>query len=65
VNNVTLRDIAGALEISTGNLAYHYKNKDHIIKAAFEKMQTERDDILSGELSKYCYFTQELFGAIY
>jgi len=48
VNNVTLRDIAGALEISTGNLAYHYKNKDHIIKAAFEKMQTERDDILSG-----------------
>jgi len=43
-----LRDIAGALKISTGNLAYHYKNKDHIIKAAFEKMQTEREEILSG-----------------
>jgi len=45
---VTLRDIAHAVGISTGNLAYHYKNKDVIIKAAFHKMEAERDEILRG-----------------
>ncbi len=48
VKNVTLRDIAKEMDISTGNLAYHYKNKDIIIEAIFWKMQAERDQILSG-----------------
>lgn len=48
VSNVTLRDIAGELEISTGNLAYHYKNQDYIITDAFEQMVAERDAILAG-----------------
>ncbi len=48
MNNVTLRDIAKAQGISTGNLAYHYKNKDIIIEAAFHKMQNERNEILTG-----------------
>jgi len=45
---VTLRDIAKDAGISTGNLAYHYKNKDVLIEAAFHKMEAERDEILSG-----------------
>lgn len=45
---MTLRDIANEVGISTGNLAYHYKNKDVIIKAAFHKMEAERDEILRG-----------------
>lgn len=48
VNNVTLRDIASALDISTGNLAYHYKNKDFIIEEAFGQMEAERDRVLAG-----------------
>lgn len=43
-----MRDIAKAVGISTGNLAYHYKNKDVLIEAAFHKMEAERDEILSG-----------------
>jgi AcrR family transcriptional regulator len=32
-NNVTLRDIAGAMSISKGNLTYHFKKKEEIIEA--------------------------------
>lgn len=48
VNNITLRDIAAEAGISTGNLAYHFKNKDFIIEAAFKQMEEERDEILAG-----------------
>lgn len=48
LNNITLRDIAKAVGISTGNLAYHYKNKDIIVEAAFHQMVAERDAIMSG-----------------
>ncbi len=45
VNNVTLRDIAEKVEISIGNLAYHYKNKHFLIKDAFKNMEEERKEI--------------------
>jgi len=32
-NDVTLRDIAGAMSISKGNLTYHFKKKEDIIEA--------------------------------
>lgn len=48
VSAVTIRDIAGAVGISTGNLAYHFKNQDFIIAEAFRQMETERDQILTG-----------------
>ncbi len=47
VNNVTLRDIAERVNISIGNLAYHYKNKDFIIEEAFKKMEERRTEILT------------------
>jgi len=48
VNNVTLRTIADHLGISSGNLAYHYKNKESIIEDAFQQMIAERNKILTG-----------------
>jgi len=44
---VTIRDIAAAVNISTGNLAYHFKNKDFIVEALFTRMEAERDKLLS------------------
>lgn len=48
VSAVTMRDIAAEVGISTGNLAYHFKNQDFIIAEAFHQMETERDQILTG-----------------
>lgn len=48
VNEVTLRDIAAVVGMSSGNLAYHYKNKHALVEAAFQQMVAERDQILSG-----------------
>jgi AcrR family transcriptional regulator len=48
VNNVTLRDIAAELGISSGNLAYHFPNQDFIIEAVFRQMEKEREEILMG-----------------
>jgi len=48
VNNVTLRTIAEEMGISPGNLAYHYKNKESIIEEAFQAMEAERTDVLTG-----------------
>ena len=48
VNNVTLRAIADEIGISSGNLAYHYKNKQLIIEDAFKRMEAERNAILTG-----------------
>ena len=48
VSHVTLRDIAERVGISIGNLAYHFKNKDFIIAEAFDRMEDEKMNILSG-----------------
>lgn len=40
-NNVSTRDISGALEISKGNLTYYFKKKEEIIEAILaENLQT-------------------------
>ncbi len=44
---ITIRDIAASTQMSTGNLAYHYKNKDFIIEALFTRMKAERERLLS------------------
>lgn len=38
VNNVGVRDVARALEISPGNLSYHFPKKEDLILALMEKM---------------------------
>ena len=48
VAEVSMREIAARIDISVGNLAYHFRNQDYIIESLFHQMVTERDAILSG-----------------
>lgn len=41
-------DVANALEISPGNLYYHFKGKDAIIRALFDRFEEEMRIILRG-----------------
>ena len=41
-NDVTLRDIAGAMSISKGNLTYHFKKKEDIVEALLTESPNTR-----------------------
>ncbi len=43
--SVSMNALAESLEISAGNLQYHYKNRDEIIRAILEEMFVEFDAI--------------------
>ena len=45
VGPVTTNHIAAHLEMSPGNLYYHFKNKEEIVRAAFERMSAEADEV--------------------
>jgi AcrR family transcriptional regulator len=47
IANVRLQQIADAAEISVGNLAYHYNNKEAIVFAVYENLFTQLSQILS------------------
>ena len=44
----TAVDISNALDISPGNLYYHFKGKDAIIHALFDRFEDEMRIILKG-----------------
>jgi AcrR family transcriptional regulator len=44
---VTTNHIAAALGISPGNLYYHYKNKEEIIRALFERIDRAWDELFT------------------
>ncbi|MEO0466196.1 MAG: TetR/AcrR family transcriptional regulator [Pseudomonadota bacterium] len=46
--NVTALDVANVLEISPGNLYYHFKGKDALILTLFDGFEAEMDVILQG-----------------
>jgi AcrR family transcriptional regulator len=45
--NVTTADIAGEMEISPGNLYYHFRNKDEIIAELFGMFERRLDGLLT------------------
>lgn len=45
VSAVTTNHIAAHLGMSPGNLYYHYANKEEIVRAAFDRMNTAADEI--------------------
>jgi AcrR family transcriptional regulator len=45
--NVTTADIAGEMEISPGNLYYHFNNKDEIIAELFATFERRLDELLT------------------
>lgn len=47
IASIRLQQIADAAEMSVGNLAYHFKNKEAIVEAVYENLFTELADILS------------------
>lgn len=62
VVNTRLQQIADRCGISVGNLAYHYKNKELILKEAYEKLSAELKEILGkyGTLPSLSDFDQQL-----
>ena len=50
--NVSTVDIANEMDISPGNLYYHYKGKQEIIRELFNRMESELTDILEAPLKK-------------
>lgn len=50
--NVTTVDIANDLDISPGNLYYHFKGKESIIEALYARFEEEIDDILHAPLEQ-------------
>ena len=44
--NVTTSSISDEMNISPGNLYYHFRNKDDIINALFEQFEREIDELL-------------------
>jgi AcrR family transcriptional regulator len=44
--HITTADIAGEMEISPGNLYYHFRNKDQIIGELFAAFERRLDDLL-------------------
>lgn len=47
IAGIRLQQIADEVNISVGNLAYHFKNKEAIVEAVYETMFSELSDILS------------------
>ncbi|WP_372750044.1 TetR/AcrR family transcriptional regulator [Litorivivens sp.] len=50
--NVTTVDIANELDISPGNLYYHFKGKEDIISALYEHFHEELSEILNAPIAK-------------
>jgi len=70
-NNITTRHIAADLNISPGNLHYHFKHSEDIIKILFSELVLKMDDLLNNlhkienktleDLYHFTFSTYEVF----
>lgn len=70
-NNITTRHIAAELNISAGNLHYHFKHSEDIIKILFSELVLKMDDLLNNlqkienktleDLYHFTFSTYEVF----
>jgi AcrR family transcriptional regulator len=54
--NVTTSAIADEMNISPGNLYYHFRNKEEIVDALFEQFEREIDDLLDAPGKRPIHF---------
>lgn len=54
--NVTTSAIADEMNISPGNLYYHFRNKEEIVDALFEQFEREIDDLLDAPGKRPVHF---------
>ncbi|SHK67123.1 TetR/AcrR family transcriptional regulator [Chryseobacterium polytrichastri] len=71
-NNITTRHIAAELNISPGNLHYHFKHSEDIIKQLFLELISQMDQMMtdlkkneSKDLESLYNFTYATFGIFY
>ena len=69
--NVTTIDIANEMDISPGNLYYHFRNKDEIISELFQQFEASMLDVLQGpqdeslDLMDYWMYIHMIFEKIW
>jgi AcrR family transcriptional regulator len=59
--NVTTSAISDEMNISPGNLYYHFRNKDDITNAIFEDFEKEMDSLLSAPSKREIHFEDAWF----
>lgn len=70
-NNITTRHIAAELHMSAGNLHYHFKHSEDIVKILFSELTLKMDELLNQmkkrenktleDLYQFTYSTSEIF----
>lgn len=60
-NNITTRHIAAELSISPGNLHYHFKHSEDIIKILFTELTLKMDELLTGMKTKENKTLEDLY----
>lgn len=60
-NNITTRHIAAELSISPGNLHYHFKHSEDIIKILFAELTMKMDELLNAMKAKENKTLEDLY----